>query len=63
MNCTICGKTAMRHGTKGRAYCFKHDEHAHAQMRLESRQKSVEADARSDRHKIEWQQERRELGL
>jgi hypothetical protein len=63
MNCDVCGGVAMRFGSKGRKYCFKHDEHAWTQMRLESRQKSVEADARSDRHRVEWQQERRELGL
>lgn len=47
MHCTECGNVAMRLGTKGRAYCFKHEQKAWDQTKEDGTRRSRMADIRS----------------
>lgn len=42
MKCEICGKTAHRHGTKGRSYCFEHERHAWEQVARTAKHKDAQ---------------------
>lgn len=54
MKCTECGNTAMRLGTKGRAYCSAHEDNAWSQVR-------TAGEAWDSRHKHDWEDRRLEL--
>jgi hypothetical protein len=62
MKCETCGETAMRHGTKGRAYCWAHDAEAFKQVKRESTSKSALKDALADEWMRQKWQEREMLG-
>jgi hypothetical protein len=53
-----CNATAMRQGTKGRAYCFAHESHAWDEAKKESRLKSAACDDISEDVRMANYQER-----
>lgn len=63
MNCSLCGKPALRVGSKGRGYCGAHELNAWQQIKRESIHKSAEAEAHSERVRMEYNQDRLERAI
>lgn len=58
MTCQLCTATAMRQGTKGRAYCWAHESHAWEEVKKESRMKSAASDDISEGIRMDMYRER-----